>query len=154
MSTRRWTALIASTVIVASLGAPAGASPVPGRCTLPEPVLEYDASEISVSLEVDYSACRWWRGRDIVLTGFLDRRAVGDLTTQGTGAGSGCTLVTARGNGRSGRLTSCDITLGMDHDAVEVASYSGEFEFPWRGGQETVAFSYSCSSTPLGASCD
>ena len=155
MKSKLWAGLVLALVTAA---VPAAASPVPRRCTLPEPTLEYSRDAISITLTVDYSACRWWQGDAISLSGMLKREAIGSPVVEEVGAGKACLgdgVVYPDGRTRVWRPSSCSLEIEMSHEELEVAtSYSGHFEFPWRRGSARVEFSYTCTSTPLGASCD
>ena len=149
----RWLAML---VAVCAAVPSASASPVKVGCTFPEPVLRYSSDRIDVQLTVNYTGCSWWHGRSVNLTGMLERQAVGDPVVEGIGTATGCMgepVRTPDGHTRVKRVETCSIGLLMGHDELEIATYSGEFNFPWRGGGE-IAFSYACSSTPLGASCE
>ncbi len=119
--------------------------------------MEYSTEGILVDLTVDYSGCRWWHGHEIRLSGEMERSIPGTPSTEGVSAATACLSDGVRySNGRTRvwEVTSCSIGLGMPHEELELATYSGEFQFPWRKGFETVTFSYTCSSTPLRATCD
>jgi hypothetical protein len=159
MKTRRWATLAVALLTAASPAAasPAARPPAARDCSRPEPVLSYASDHISVSLSVDYAGCRWWHGKSVNLSGLLERQALGDPVIEGIGTATGCIgepVRTAQGQTRVKRVERCRIVLMMGHDNVEVATYSGEFVFPWRGGSRKISFSYDCSSTPLGTSCD
>ena len=155
MKAALWTALILG---IATVSFPAAASPVPDRCTRPEPRLEeYSSEGIVVTLTVDYSGCRWWQGHEIKLAGDMERSTAGTLSTDLASAAAACLSDGVRfpdGRTRTWKVTSCSIGLAMPHEELELATYSGEFEYPWRKGFETVTFSYTCSSMPLRTTCE
>ena len=108
---------------------------------------------IVVSLDLDLTVCRWWKGDSIEMSGNLQQSLAGTPIGQGLSAGKGC-LMFGSTRGKPARINRCKLSLVLDHDQVEQATYSGMFTFPWRGKSTRREFEYNCTSLVISASCD
>ena len=121
-------------------------------CRLPEPKLAYSVDRIVVSLDLDLTACRWWKGDSVEISGNLRQGLAGTPIGQGLSAFKGC-LMFGSSRGKPARVNRCKLSLVLDHDQLEQATYSGAFTFPWRGKSTTQEFEYDCTSLVVSASC-
>jgi hypothetical protein len=144
---KRTLALAMTTALFGALGgAPAAAAPA---CVEPTPVLTYEADRIDVSLEVDYTGCKWWRKSMIELSASVTQ---GPVFGVGMDVWSACVVVTT--SGRKAIARTCDISVGFEHLPAEAATYSGYFEYPWNKGTERIEFEYVCVSAAVAARCE
>lgn len=120
-------------------------------CERPEPKVRYSSQRIEVSLTLDVSACKWWKGSAIDLEGVMEQGVAG----QGIAAFKSCgvTLISTKQRVDPVRVSKCTLRLRLKHLPIEVDTYSGSFAYPWRHGRRTVDFGYICFSTPLSAEC-
>lgn len=136
-------------LLITPLASPASSS---AACDLPQPQVRYSADQIVVSLQVDYSGCRWWTGGSIDMSAELKQSIAGTPMGQGVAALKGCVGINLISKGQpSGAseptpIDRCRIRVRLDHDPIEKATYSGTFTFPWRNGDTQVEFSYEYAS--------
>jgi len=153
-------------VVIPTVLPPAAASDS-SRCKPPEPQLDYSVDRIVMSLRLDLSGCRWWKGDSITLEGEILRDAV--VLSEGVAAQKICFALLAisaekssKGSGSTvkprdkpprPRVTRCTLKLQLDHQPVEAARYVGSFTHPWRDGPRTVEFDYICLSALVETNC-
>ena len=129
--------------------APAPTASAAPTCEKPIPVLTYEADRIDITLEVDYTGCKWWRKSSIDMVGELNQ---GPLFGVGVGVSSSC-FVFSEGRRRA-IARWCEINLSFNHLAVEAVTYSGYFEYPWKNGTARIEFEYLCASAAAAAQCE
>ncbi len=152
--------LVAAFVLLAGI-LPQTASAAPRGCSMPEPKVDYTTERFVIKLKLDLARCGWWHGKTIEMSGSFNRVIAGSpVLGERGGVGVVCSTIRAA-SGRGGssgsrevRTTSCSLKMPIEHDPVDVSTYSGSLTFPWKHGDRTIDYSYTCRSLVASASCD
>jgi hypothetical protein len=163
--------LATSPMLTAGAAGAAPANETKG-CVEPVPQRSYDDSHLTYRLAVDFSGCDWWHGGPITLDATLSRLdgqgevgsdslamcasptaalpapQDGQAQSAETPAATFHPAAAGDADDRDGDAVSlaetCDVSVGLEHPAVEAALYRGQVTYPWEGRDRTIGFTALC----------
>jgi hypothetical protein len=148
-------ALLAAVAVPAS---PALAVEEPERasapaCREPQVTREYTHEVMSYRLTIDLHGCDWWDGSPLTLVAFLSRDD--GQTEEGAFSPMACMGVVGNEDDPNARpdVVGCEVSVSVEHPAVEVAHYVGAVSYLWQDGPRNASFDTTCVSNAAGAVC-
>lgn len=154
---RRAKVLLVGMALVAGVLVPATPTAAARACERPEPEFTYDDELFTAKLTVDYRGCAWWKGRFIIIEGYVEQGGpLGGEGLSGMKMCGGFEIITSGPKGskppkkhRPKRPMRCSIKVGVSSRSVDILQpYEGEFYYRWKDGEETIPFRFLCSSVP------
>jgi hypothetical protein len=132
--------------------APRKGSPQPGVCAEPVVSREYTTEAMVYRLTVDLHGCDWWDGSPLTLVAFMTRDD--GQSEEFAFAPQACSAELGEddSDGRFDKV-GCEVSVSVEHPAVEVAHYAGAVSHVWQDGPQSASFDTTCVSSAAGAAC-